>query len=174
MGGGFQGAPGAGGMQGGFDPMAMAMMYQNMMKNSGMGEYPVYDSVLRFEGMGMGGNFDPNAMAMMYQNMMKSESRPSTMLCACHSMLMTHRHGRYGQRTRYQPQYGRKHDAQQYGNGRDGDEQYDGTGYGNGSNGTDGRDGPNGTDGHGVQQSDDEQSRSCSAVLRSILMRNMR
>ncbi|KAK8846582.1 hypothetical protein IAR55_005668 [Kwoniella newhampshirensis] len=43
---------------GGFDPNAMAMMYQNMMKGPAMG--------------GMMGGFDPNSMAMMYQNMMKS------------------------------------------------------------------------------------------------------
>ena len=38
--GGYGGAAGAmgGGMGGGFDPNAMAMMYQNMMKSSGMGE----------------------------------------------------------------------------------------------------------------------------------------
>jgi hypothetical protein len=29
---------GGAGMGGGFDPQAMAMMYQNMMKNTGMGE----------------------------------------------------------------------------------------------------------------------------------------
>lgn len=51
----------------GFDPNAMAMMYQNMMKSAtgasagGMGG-------------GMGGGFDPGAMAMMYQNVMKSKS----------------------------------------------------------------------------------------------------
>ncbi|WWD00099.1 hypothetical protein V866_007007 [Kwoniella sp. B9012] len=45
---------------GGFDPNAMAMMYQNMMKNNGMGS--------------MMGGFDPSSMAMMYQNMMKSMS----------------------------------------------------------------------------------------------------
>ncbi|EIW68566.1 hypothetical protein TREMEDRAFT_74094 [Tremella mesenterica DSM 1558] len=60
MGGPMGGGMGNPGMGGGFDPNAMAMMYQNMMKNTGMG-------------MGMGGGgFDPNSMAMMYQNMMKS------------------------------------------------------------------------------------------------------
>nr|XP_031858670.1 uncharacterized protein CI109_005905 [Kwoniella shandongensis]KAA5525742.1 hypothetical protein CI109_005905 [Kwoniella shandongensis] len=64
LGGGMGGfAGGAGGVgvasgAGGFDPNAMAMMYQNMMKGPGMG--------------GMMGGFDPNSMAMMYQNMMKS------------------------------------------------------------------------------------------------------
>ena len=64
---------------GGFDPNAMAMMYQNMMKNTGMGEsswrlltWQMDHSADNLGGMGMG--FDPNAMAMMYQNMMKSES----------------------------------------------------------------------------------------------------
>lgn len=47
------------GNAGGFDPSAMAMMYQNMMKGNNMG---------------MTGGFDPSAMAVMYQNMMKSES----------------------------------------------------------------------------------------------------
>nr|XP_019008922.1 RNA-binding protein Musashi [Kwoniella pini CBS 10737]OCF47703.1 RNA-binding protein Musashi [Kwoniella pini CBS 10737] len=37
MGSGFNGPSGAGGGGGGFDPNAMAMMYQNMMKNNGMG-----------------------------------------------------------------------------------------------------------------------------------------
>jgi hypothetical protein len=49
-----------------FDPSAMAMMYQNMLKASSGGG----------GGMGggsSGGGFDPNAMAMMYQNMMKGE-----------------------------------------------------------------------------------------------------
>ncbi|BEI86435.1 hypothetical protein CcaverHIS002_0607220 [Cutaneotrichosporon cavernicola] len=41
----------------GFDPSAMAMMYNNMAKG---------------QTMGMGGGFDPNAMAMMYTNMMKN------------------------------------------------------------------------------------------------------
>jgi len=50
---------------GGFDPNAMAMMYQNMMKGQGGGGM----------GGGMGMGFDPSAMAMMYQNMMKSESK---------------------------------------------------------------------------------------------------
>ncbi|ORX36162.1 hypothetical protein BD324DRAFT_630427 [Kockovaella imperatae] len=62
--GGFNGGGNMGGGMnaggGGFDPMAMAMMYQNMVKGSAMGN------------MGMGGSFDPNAMAMMYQNMMKN------------------------------------------------------------------------------------------------------
>lgn len=49
---------GMGSMGGGFDPSAMAMMYQNMMKGNNMG---------------MSGGFDPSAMAVMYQNMMKSE-----------------------------------------------------------------------------------------------------
>ncbi|WVR04274.1 hypothetical protein IAU60_001274 [Kwoniella sp. DSM 27419] len=63
--GGFQqtgmgsfGGNAMGGAAGGFDPNAMAMMYQNMMKNSGMGN--------------MMTGFDPNSMAMMYQNMMKT------------------------------------------------------------------------------------------------------
>lgn len=71
MGGGMgnMGNMGMGGMGGGFDPNAMAMMYQNMMKGPAMGG-----------GMGgMGGGFDPNAMAMMYQNMMKCESNPSVL-----------------------------------------------------------------------------------------------
>lgn len=54
------------GMGGGFDPSAMAMMYQNMMKGNNMG----------MSG-GMSSGFDPSAMAVMYQNMMKSESPPS-------------------------------------------------------------------------------------------------
>lgn len=56
-------------MGGGFDPSAMAMMYQNMMKGNNMG----------MSG-GMSGGFDPSAMAVMYQNMMKSESQPTSAL----------------------------------------------------------------------------------------------
>ncbi|WRT65210.1 uncharacterized protein IL334_002153 [Kwoniella shivajii] len=59
MGGmGFNPAAATGGLGGGFDPNAMAMMYQNMMKNNGMGS--------------MMPGFDPSSMAMMYQNMMKT------------------------------------------------------------------------------------------------------
>ena len=69
-----------GGNAGGFDPMAMAMMYQNMMKGSAGGERRLStgkelqaDDRYVTGNMSMGGGFDPNAMAMMYQNMMKSE-----------------------------------------------------------------------------------------------------
>lgn len=48
-----------------FDPSAMAMMYQNMVKASSGGGMPANNA---------GGGFDPNAMAMMYQNMMKGKS----------------------------------------------------------------------------------------------------
>ena len=70
----------------------------------------------------MGGGFDPNAMAMMYQNMMKSESFAHSIITP---VLMSGRHGRDGQCTRYQPEYGVQHDAEQHGwhgrNGRYGD-----------------------------------------------------
>lgn len=71
--GGFQGPAGGGGFDGG----AMAMMYQNMMKNNGMGgecDSGFVSVYLLMLGMGgMGGGFDPTAMTMMYQNMLKSE-----------------------------------------------------------------------------------------------------
>jgi len=57
----------------------MAMMYQNMMKNNGMGGgesrlFCIRVVRLLTPGMGgMGGGFDPTAMTMMYQNMLKSE-----------------------------------------------------------------------------------------------------
>lgn len=79
MGGMGMGGMGMGGMaNAAFDPSAMMMMYQNMMKGSGMGESPqlcCYEALTDEKGgMGMGGGgVDPNAMAMMYQNMMKSE-----------------------------------------------------------------------------------------------------
>jgi RNA-binding protein Musashi len=54
-----------------FDPSAMAMMYQNMLKGSGGGGGG--GNAAASGGMGV----DPNAMAMMYQNMMKGESKQS-------------------------------------------------------------------------------------------------
>ncbi|KAL7423363.1 hypothetical protein Q5752_002666 [Cryptotrichosporon argae] len=76
------GGAGAGGGLMAFDPGAMAMMYQNMMKGGmmgmggglGMGGAGAMGmgAMGGMGGMGaMGGAFDPSAMAMMYQNMMK-------------------------------------------------------------------------------------------------------
>jgi RNA-binding protein Musashi len=80
---GFNATPNMGGFGGmGFDPSAMAMMYNNMAKG---------------QGMGMGGGFDPNAMAMMYSNMMKSGwARGNT-----HT-----RHGHERRGAGHQPQHG--------------------------------------------------------------------
>ena len=78
--GGNMGNMGYGGGMGGggFDPMAMAMMYQNMMRNTAMGMFETRPSPTSNNGlignMGMGGGFDPQAMATMYQSMMKSTS----------------------------------------------------------------------------------------------------
>ncbi|KAK1926595.1 hypothetical protein DB88DRAFT_173245 [Papiliotrema laurentii] len=66
--GGFGGA----GAVGGFDPNAMAMMYQNMMKSmGGMGNAPAINPNMARGGMGMGmGMGMGNMMGMMGNNMM--------------------------------------------------------------------------------------------------------
>jgi RNA-binding protein Musashi len=114
---------GAGG-GGGFDPNAMAMMYQNMMKGQGGGM-----------GGGMGMGFDPSAMAMMYQNMMKSES----MMCLF-GQGSEKAYGRHGgnERTSNQPKYGHA----KWWNGNDGQYGWNGNGrYGYGRYGKHGNDG---------------------------------
>lgn len=81
----FNATPGMGFGMPGFDPSAMAMMYQNMLKASGGG-----GGAAMAGGMGSGGGgFDPNSMAMMYQNMMKSECGVQTHL----AWLTSRRHG---------------------------------------------------------------------------------